>query len=112
MCNLLPPNDSDLKENTHTFQSKPGLMGQLLNGLNRQWRILATGFCFVVFGVGGVFLSLIWFNLLLLTEKDQLKRHKRARASISASFRLFFFCLYAFCSCVGSQYRRAGYAES
>lgn len=56
---------------------------------DRLWRQAMTGFCFAAFGVGGLFLSLAWFNLLFLVRRDALKRRSLARRSISASFRLF-----------------------
>ncbi|ASV57352.1 acyl-phosphate glycerol 3-phosphate acyltransferase [Lelliottia jeotgali] len=48
-----------------------------------------TGFCFALFGVGGLLLSLVWFNLLLIVQRDRAKRRRLARRSISASFRFF-----------------------
>ena len=57
--------------------------------LNRLWRAAMTGVCFALFGVGGLLLSLIWFNLLLLIVRDKTRRKRLARRSISASFRLF-----------------------
>lgn len=57
--------------------------------LNRLWRLLMTGFCFALFGIGGLLLSLIWFNLLLLIVRDKKRRRRVARRSISASFRFF-----------------------
>ncbi|MBC8952604.1 1-acyl-sn-glycerol-3-phosphate acyltransferase [Xenorhabdus sp. PB62.4] len=55
------------------------------------WRLLMTGFCFVLFGIGGLLLSLIWFNLLLFFQRNEDKRCRLARHSISFSFRLFLF---------------------
>ncbi|WP_421082038.1 lysophospholipid acyltransferase family protein [Serratia fonticola] len=57
--------------------------------LNWAWRLMMTGFCFVLFGVGGLLLSLVWFNLLLVLQRDIAKRRRVARRSIAASFRLF-----------------------
>lgn len=57
--------------------------------LNRIWRILMTGLCFSLFGLGGLLLSLVWFNLLLLIQRDPLRRRQLARRSISFSFRVF-----------------------
>ncbi len=48
-----------------------------------------TGWLFILFGSGGLALSLLWFNLLLITVRDGDKRRMLARRSISASFRLF-----------------------
>ncbi|ACX90256.1 1-acyl-sn-glycerol-3-phosphate acyltransferase [Pectobacterium parmentieri] len=56
--------------------------------LNRLWRLMMTGICFAMFGVGGLLLSLVWFNVLLI-QRDTTRRRQLARRSISASFRLF-----------------------
>ncbi|MEA4838521.1 MAG: lysophospholipid acyltransferase family protein [Rhodospirillaceae bacterium] len=56
---------------------------------DRLWRQAMTGVCFAAFGVGGLFLSLAWFNILFLVQRDPRKRRWLARRSISASFRLF-----------------------
>ena len=59
--------------------------------LNWVWRLCMTGFCFVLFGVGGLLLSLVWFNLLLVTVRNRHTRRRIARHSISASFRFFLW---------------------
>lgn len=64
-------------------------MSRILSRLDRLWRMLMTGFCFALFGLGGLLLSLVWFNLLLVFQRDRAKRRRLARRSISASFRLF-----------------------
>lgn len=64
-------------------------MTGLLAKLNRLWRIPMTGFCFALFGLGGVLLSVIWFNLLSLVIRDKQTRRRYARRSISACFRFF-----------------------
>lgn len=64
-------------------------MSGLLARLNRLWRLLTTGFCFSLFGLGGLLLSLVWFNLLLVAVRDKDRRRRIARRSISASFRFF-----------------------
>ena len=64
-------------------------MSGLTSRLDRLWRMTMTGFCFALFGLGGLLLSLVWFNLLLLVQRDRAKRRQLARRSISASFRLF-----------------------
>lgn len=57
--------------------------------INRFWRMLATGFCFVLFGVGSFLLSLIWFRLLFLIIHDPAERQLKARSDISSCFRFF-----------------------
>lgn len=57
--------------------------------LNQAWRLVMTGFCFALFGIGGLLLSVVWFNLLLVFIRDKIYRRRIARRSIAASFRLF-----------------------
>ncbi len=59
--------------------------------INWLWRLLMTGLCFALFGIGGLLLSLTWFNLLLVFQRNEEKRCRIARHSISVSFRLFLF---------------------
>lgn len=64
-------------------------MKRLASRLNWVWRLLMTGLCFALFGIGGLLLSLVWFNLLLIAVRDKATRRRLARRSIAASFRLF-----------------------
>lgn len=64
-------------------------MNFLLEKLNWFWRLLATAFCYLTFGLGGLILSLTWFNLLNIFVRQREQRTRIARRSISASFRLF-----------------------
>ena len=64
-------------------------MNRLTARINWLWRLMMTGCCFVLFGVGGLLLSLVWFNLLLIVQRDRAKRRRLARRSIAASFRFF-----------------------
>ncbi len=57
--------------------------------LNRFWRILATGFCFAVFGVGGLLLTLFWFPLQRLVYRDTSCRKRAARKTVHYSFKFF-----------------------
>lgn len=52
------------------------------------WRMLMTGCCFVLFGIGGLLLT-AWFHILCRRQKDPLRRTRHARRVISGSFRLF-----------------------
>ena len=58
--------------------------------VNRLWRAAMTGVCFALFGLGGLLLSVVWFNLLLVAVRNKQRRRKLARRSISASFRFFW----------------------
>ena len=61
------------------------------------WRLVMTAVSFTLFSLGGLLLSLIWFNLLLLIQRDTRRRRQLARRSISLSFR----CFLRFCRRVG-----------
>lgn len=57
--------------------------------LERCWRIVATGFCFAVFGVGGLVVLCLLFPLLRLLVWHRPFRQSLARDVVSLSFRLF-----------------------
>ncbi len=57
--------------------------------VNWAWRVIATGFCFSVFGIGGLFLSILVFPIQRLLIKEQAKRHTAARLAIHHTFRFF-----------------------
>lgn len=60
---------------------------------DRAWRLAATGFCFLAFGLGGIFLSLCVFPPLLLLPRAA--RIPKARKAIHYAFRLFLWCAQA-----------------
>ncbi|KGT93541.1 lysophospholipid acyltransferase family protein [Enterobacter cancerogenus] len=66
-------------------------------GCNFYWRLVMTAVSFTLFSVGGLLLSVTWFNLLLLIQRDGLRRRQIARSSIAWSFR----CFLRFCRFVG-----------
>jgi 1-acyl-sn-glycerol-3-phosphate acyltransferase len=53
------------------------------------WRILVTGGCFVLFGLGGLILGLLVLPVLLLAPGGELRRRKRIRRLVQWSFRGF-----------------------
>jgi 1-acyl-sn-glycerol-3-phosphate acyltransferase len=57
--------------------------------LNHLWRIIATGICFVYFGLGALVLSLCVFPLQQLTIKDINKKNKAARKTVHLTFKWF-----------------------
>lgn len=57
--------------------------------LERCWRIAATGFCFAVFGLGGLIVLCLLFPLLRLLVWRRTLRQVLARDIVSFSFRLF-----------------------
>jgi len=56
---------------------------------NRCWRVVATGFCFSLFGLGGLLLSCIWFNLLRLAIRNRARRNQLTQTAIRHCFRFF-----------------------
>lgn len=61
----------------------------LMTRLNHIYRILATGFCFACFGLGGIALSLFVFPLQRLIIRDVERRKLRARYTVHRTFRFF-----------------------
>ncbi|WP_186371682.1 lysophospholipid acyltransferase family protein [Yersinia alsatica] len=57
--------------------------------LNRLWRGVATGFCFALFGLGGLILSIVWFSSLRLIVRAEAVRSRITQLSIRYSFQLF-----------------------
>lgn len=57
--------------------------------LNHLYRILATGLCFVVFGIGAVLLSVTVFPLQRLFICEPERRKQRARHTVHLTFRFF-----------------------
>lgn len=54
------------------------------------WRVIVTGLCFAVFGVGALVLGLLVFPPLLLVVRDEASRRRRVRAIVHHSFWSFF----------------------
>ncbi|MBU2970272.1 1-acyl-sn-glycerol-3-phosphate acyltransferase [Pseudoalteromonas sp. C2R02] len=57
--------------------------------LNYIWRVLATGFCFLCFGIGGLLLSALVFPVQGLVIKDLKIRKIKARKTVHYSFKFF-----------------------
>ena len=53
------------------------------------YRVIVATIYLAIFGVGAVFISAIFFNLLSITIRDKQKRVKISRAFTSTSFRLY-----------------------
>jgi len=53
------------------------------------WRLVATGFCFVAFGVGGLIIGVVVAPLLSLCIRDRPRLHRLVRRIIHLSFRVF-----------------------
>lgn len=58
------------------------------------WRLLATGASFVLFGLGGLLMRVVFFPLMSLLPGDALVRRRRVRAAISRAFHLHVQFMY------------------
>ncbi len=65
-------------------------MGALID---RGWRRFATGLSFVVFGVGALFLVVLVFPAISVFSGDSQIRARRARSTVSQSFRSFLWMM-------------------
>ncbi len=61
----------------------------ILNTVNYYWRLFATGCCFVLFGIGGVFIALIVTPLILVIFRNKETRYINGKLFIHHSFRFF-----------------------
>lgn len=61
----------------------------MLKSVNYFWRLFATGFSFVVFGLGGIVLWLIVFPIISLLSSEQDKKQQRAQKSVQLCFYFF-----------------------
>lgn len=57
--------------------------------LNRCWRVLATGLCFAVFGLGGLVVRCVVYPVLLAVVRQPKRRQYLSQAVIHHSFRWF-----------------------
>lgn len=62
-------------------------------GFNWYWRLLATGFAFSSFGLGGLLLAITIFPAMMIILRDRAKRRKYAQFVICRGFRLFTWML-------------------
>lgn len=63
--------------------------------IGHAWRVLATGFCFSLFGLGGLTQRLLVFPPLNLLVRDRHRRTHLARVCIHHSFRAFAWLIVA-----------------
>lgn len=57
--------------------------------LNYFWRVIATGLCFALFGIGGLLLSLFVLPLQRVVIKDEVAQKAVARKTVHYSFKFF-----------------------
>jgi 1-acyl-sn-glycerol-3-phosphate acyltransferase len=63
--------------------------GKHLTKLNYFWRVFATGLSFVLFGLGGLLLSIIVFPLMFLFIRNHDRRQHLARKLVGSAFGVF-----------------------
>lgn len=67
-----------------------GMLGASWRWLNQTWRRFATGLCFVVFGLGGLVMSLTALPLLKLRAYgDPARQQQMAKQMVQKTFRFF-----------------------
>lgn len=64
-------------------------MSKLMSRLGWAWRLVMTGLCFVLFGLGGLLLSVVWFNILLVLVWDTSRRRRWHVAALPPVFACF-----------------------
>jgi len=62
-----------------------------MHKLNYYWRVIATGFCFASFGIGGLFLSVIVFPVINLLPIHINTSRRIAQRIVHYSFRFFLW---------------------
>lgn len=65
------------------------MLERILALIDRGWRILATGMCFALFGLGGLLLRLVVFPILQVLVRDPQQRMLWSRHFIRLAFRAF-----------------------
>lgn len=61
----------------------------LASALDKGWRTIATGFCFALFGLGGLVLALFVFPAIALFVRNPEKRAGAAQVSVHKAWRIF-----------------------
>lgn len=67
----------------------------MLSRLSYAWRVVATGLCFVSFGIGGLLLRLVVFPLINIMLWERRQTIRAARAVLRVTFRAFVGMMHA-----------------
>lgn len=67
----------------------------MLERLKRAWRVLATGLCFTMFGIGGLVVRCVVYPLVLLTVRNPGRRQVLSQSVIHHSFRWFVTLMHS-----------------
>lgn len=71
-------------------------MRKICCSLNYYWRIIATGLCFSIFGIGALCLGYLIVPCAFLFAKDKKNKKYIAQYIINLAFRFFVFIMQAF----------------
>lgn len=71
------------------------MASSIVKMLSRIWRIIATGVCFCIFGIGGLFLAFIVFPAQRLFLRCPLKQKENARTIVHYCFKFFVAIMHA-----------------
>ncbi|MDU0353028.1 lysophospholipid acyltransferase family protein [Paraglaciecola aquimarina] len=64
--------------------------------LDRTWRLFATGFCFAMFGIGGIIIAATWLPFYgLIYKNNEAQRKKSCRYAVHLTFKSFVWLMYA-----------------
>ncbi len=69
------------------------MLKQLSYYINYIWRLVGTRLCFLVFGIGSIFLGYIIIPVARLSTSDPKQKNYRAQHLISIAFRIFVFSM-------------------
>lgn len=66
----------------------------MLTQLSKLWRLIATAFCFAVFGIGGLLMAAFWLPLYRIIYKEENKRKMACRFAVHLGFKGFIWLMY------------------
>ncbi|WP_133470751.1 lysophospholipid acyltransferase family protein [Paraglaciecola marina] len=63
--------------------------------LSKIWRLFGTGFCFAVFGIGGIIIATLWLPFYRIRYKNNEEKRKQAcRYAVHLTFKSFVWLMY------------------
>jgi len=62
--------------------------------VGRYWRIVGTGFVFIVFGLGAIAISATIFPVLRLTARDRNTARRRIQRAMQLTFKVYVWLMY------------------
>ncbi|MBL4576724.1 MAG: 1-acyl-sn-glycerol-3-phosphate acyltransferase [Opitutaceae bacterium] len=58
------------------------------------WRFFATAFCFTIFGISGILMTVFWLPIYRLKYRDEQTRQKASRYLVHIAFKYFIGLMY------------------